>query len=40
VKESGQALKKEKWVRWNVIKLLSEMMASVSLENRGTMNHG
>jgi hypothetical protein len=30
----GPALKNGKWVRWNVIKLLIEMMASVSLENR------
>jgi hypothetical protein len=39
VKERDQALKKEKWVRWNVIKHLSEMMASVSLENRLQRGH-
>jgi hypothetical protein len=28
--ERGQGLKKQKWGRWNVMQLLSEMMAGVS----------
>jgi hypothetical protein len=33
-KEWDQALKKEKWGRWNVMKLLSEMIASVSPDSQ------